>query len=63
MHDYEFQVINLENFSCIIKMSMSNFNTLSSETITSPVSHNVLLVTGSGSSLIPGGVSKTHRSS
>ena len=35
---------------------MSNFNPLSSETITNPDSHNVLSITGSGSSLIPGPV-------
>ena len=50
------QVINLENLSYIIIMSMPKFNPLSSETIINPASHNVLSITGSGSCLIPGPV-------
>ena len=39
--------------SYIIIMSMPKFNPFSSETITSPVGHNVLSITGPDSVLIP----------
>ena len=42
-----------KKFSYIITMSMPKFNPFASETITSPVGHNVLSITGPDSVLIP----------
>ena len=48
--------LTLKNLSYIIKICMSKFNSFPSEAITSPVGHDVLSITDSGSSLIPGPV-------